>query len=573
MVFSRIIKKNFTLLARSRSSAFMLLLGPLIVIALVGLFLSGKSTYDLSVGYYSPAETNLSREFIDALEESDFSVIKFSSEQACVDTIKQGAIHTCIIFPKNFEVKNSRSAEMRFVVDYSRINLVYKVIDAVSFILENETNEVSKGLTNSLLDKINQTMLDIGKNQVALEQVKQKNALMQTHIDDSASVLAEISFDTDPISLVPIYRNFNNTNESMEWIIAVGNLVVMQSRDLHEDLDSYIDNNRSNALLDEINYLNESLSEKHNWTSSHLDTLYDSITNLQEGIAEIEEQARINEGLSQQVTDSIVESRRLSGELKNDIDTMRSSFSSMDSRLKSITINKAETIVNPVNAKIEPVLEESSNLQSTAPYLLVLIIMFVSLMISSTLVIFEKNSKAVFRNFMTPVQEKVFILSTFFTVLLIVLVQALIIILASQVFLGQNLLAKPGHVFIAIIVCIMFFSVIGMAIGRFFSTQDGVMMTSLVLGSVFLFLSNLVIPIESIAPSLASIVRLNPFVMFSELIRGPMMFSTVAPGFALKIGILLFITLSILTAMLLGKGFFFKKKFGKIKIFEKAGRK
>jgi hypothetical protein len=64
-----------------------------------------------------------------------------------------------------------------------------------------------------------------------------------------------------------------------------------------------------------------------------------------------------------------------------------------------------------------------------------------------------------------------------------------------------------------------------MAVGYFFSTQEGAIMASIVLGSIFLFLSNLVVPLESFAPALTSIIKYNPFVLASELLRKSLLFN------------------------------------------------
>ena len=70
-----------------------------------------------------------------------------------------------------------------------------------------------------------------------------------------------------------------------------------------------------------------------------------------------------------------------------------------------------------------------------------------------------------------------------------------------------------------------FFIVLGMAIGYLFSTQEGAIMGSIIVGSVFLFLSNLVVPLESLAPALVNIVKYNPYVLASEFLRKSLLFS------------------------------------------------
>ena len=86
----------------------------------------------------------------------------------------------------------------------------------------------------------------------------------------------------------------------------------------------------------------------------------------------------------------------------------------------------------------------------------------------------------------------------------------------------------------------MFFITLGMFLGYLFSTQEGAVMASIVLGSVLLFLSNLVVPLESIAPTLSNLIKYNPYVLASELLRKAMLFKIEMQGEALMIIVTLF---------------------------------
>jgi hypothetical protein len=87
MKLFRVIGKNFKLLMRSRASAFTVLIGPLLIILLVGLAFSTKTNYELSIGYYTPEHNNLTDAFISSLKQSHYNTEEFADEQSCIKKI------------------------------------------------------------------------------------------------------------------------------------------------------------------------------------------------------------------------------------------------------------------------------------------------------------------------------------------------------------------------------------------------------------------------------------------------------------------------------------------------------
>ena len=97
-----IIGKDLKLLLRSRSSALIIILAPLLVILLVGVAFDNANAFGLTIGVYTPTESTDVDAFVDKLAEREFHVIKYTSEESCVNDIKLGSTHTCVIFPAKF---------------------------------------------------------------------------------------------------------------------------------------------------------------------------------------------------------------------------------------------------------------------------------------------------------------------------------------------------------------------------------------------------------------------------------------------------------------------------------------
>src|SRR3989338_4322080 len=94
-----------------------------------------------------------------------------------------------------------------------------------------------------------------------------------------------------------------------------------------------------------------------------------------------------------------------------------------------------------MSTKIEPVISEKTQLNYVFPTLMILIVMFVSMMLASTLEITEKTSRVYLKNFITPTSYLTFLISNFITNILVVLVQLTVIFGVAFSFLKKLLIA------------------------------------------------------------------------------------------------------------------------------------
>jgi len=517
-----VITKNFKLLIRSKASAFTVLVGPLLIILLVGFAFSTKTSYELSIGYYAPAKNNLTASFVDTLKQSQYDVQEFTDEQSCVKRIEQGIIHTCIIFPENLQVSNEQKSEIRFLVDYSRINLVYKVIGSVSDILDIESEEVSYSLTQTLLSRINNTVKDLKQQISTVDGFNSKLSLLALDLQSSKANSEALKFESGSLNLGNVENSIASLNESVTELIEKGNSLINDSDEWLDDLGSY--ENVSDAR-DEFDKLREELLKLYNTTPLRINDLERSINVINSSLSQLEKDLGQNKQLNQEIQQKLASAKNSLASVQASVLDLKKALEKTKQNLESIGITKAETIVSPVNTRIEPVVSESSKLTFTFPFLLVLVIMFVALLLSSNIVIFEKSSKSFFRNHVTPTRQEFFVITTFITSLIVILVQTIIILSLANYFMHIPLFKNALCASLLIFFTSAFFIMLGMAIGYIFSTQEGAIMASIIAGSVFLFLSNLVIPLESFAPWITSLMRYNPYVLASELLRKLLLFN------------------------------------------------
>ncbi len=545
-----ILKKNFKLLIRSKTSAFILLIGPLLIILLVSVFFSGKSSYSIKIGYFSPEKNNMTKSFISALEKSDYLIKEFDNEKACIEKIQQSILHTCIIFPANFEIGNDQSNTVKFLVDPSRINLVYKVIGSVSDLLELESNELSYSLTSILLSRINSTIKDIDQDFIKINNLNTDVDKIITEIQLAKTNTQSMKLDAESVSTTSLLNKAGLMNETLLDIKEKTDELINFSSDLIVIIDD-LDYNETKELEDNLDELKNETNELTNLSNERLEDIFRSISSLSHSLSKIESNIKENKELNEKTKAKLDSANSMLNSIKEELTNLKSSLATTKQSLEGIGIKSAETIVSPINTKIEPVISESSQSLFTFPFLLVLVIMYVALLISSTSILFEKNSKAFFRNAITPTRQGLLVISTFLTSFIVILSQTIIILILGNLFLKIPLLNNWLLTLIIVIISSSLFILFGMMIGYFSTTQESGVMISVVLGSVFMFLSNLVLPLESLAPSLAKIIEYNPYVVASELLRKSLLFNISFSEAIGKIVLLLIITIILLFLMII----------------------
>ena len=158
------IGKDLRIFGRSRFSAFITVIIPLIIVLLVGTAFSSNSLQGIKVGTYSESYSELSESMLKNFEEQSFIVIKSNSKESCINSVKAGEVQLCIIFPADLSEKGNEES-IEFHVDESRINLAYLLIDDLKGSISARSSEIGLELVGDLISD-----LDTIKNELAEQQ-------------------------------------------------------------------------------------------------------------------------------------------------------------------------------------------------------------------------------------------------------------------------------------------------------------------------------------------------------------------------------------------------------------------
>lgn len=495
MKLFKLVGKNFRILFRNKVSALVILLGPLLLIVLVGLAFSNDSAYSVDVGVYSDSFNDMTNSFVDSLK-SDFGVNRYNSEFDCIEAVKQRVVHACAIFPADMVISDGKTNEVIFWVDQSNINLAWMVSKSLGDAISGESSELSLSMTAVLLDRLNETQSKLDAD----------IAKLTTLLNENKDLVSKSSSIKDEASSI-----------SVPDVSAILNSISALKTDLESVKDDVDGLDGSDEVVEEI------------------DDLIDDVESVRSSLSSVSSDLnKLGSAKDTIVGDVEFISSTLDGSLSK-LNSIKASSSDLADRIEGIDIRSAVSIVSPITTKIEPIVAESTHLNYLFPFLLVLVIMLVSVLLASSLTISEKISLAFFRNVLAPTRRIVFTFSIFLTCFLILLIQLVVIMLVSGYFFKIAVLPNLGVVSLVLLALVVLFVVIGMFIGALFNSTEMSVFASVTVCSVFLVLSGIILPLESMPAYIKRFFVFNPFVIGESLLKKSLLFNIQLPALAIPL--------------------------------------
>jgi ABC-type multidrug transport system permease subunit len=522
----KLIKNNILLITRSKSSATIIFLGPLIVLILVAIVFNSQGFYSVKIAYSQDADTQITTEIIKTIQNQNFIMEKSNNDENCIQAVKQGIANLCVTFKGDFEIKEEMENNIEVYADYSQLNLAWVVIETISKEIEDTSANISTNIVEVLLEKIDTTKKQILISQDTLNEINKKSKNIQKeNLNNIEEEINKINLEFK-VQDVPT-NNIIKVNTENENKI----LVLMQNtREVFSDMKLKINRQVLNETEKEktLLYINQS-ENKFNTLAGQIMEKKGDVENITLGIQNdleaLEEKLKKSKEKIVNIDEEKIKINQNLNEINNLTEKLNTSMEGIYQNLNSLEITNSEKIAMPIKTNLNPIMQEKTHINYIFPGIIVLLIMFISLFFASSLMIMEKNSKAYMRNLLTPVHDVVFIISNYITSLIIVMFQVMTIFLLLKLF---DLIVFSGSIFLLIIVIFIsstLFILTGMCLGYIFSTPQGSIISSLSVSGVLLLLSGLMIPIEAIPKKMATLIEFNPFLITLDAIRKIMFYS------------------------------------------------
>jgi ABC-type multidrug transport system permease subunit len=527
----RLVFKNFKLIARSKTSILALILAPVIIIFLLGLAFNTTNVYNIKVTVYSSEYTQLSEDLLGKLSEKEFSVIKTGSSRECTEMIKAGESNICLELPPDLSVEKDKTNNIIFHVDPSQINLVWLVLDIISGEISSKTEEISLDLTNIIINRLKNTK----------EALAEKSVVLQQLVDANADLIQLNSAIDEKLGTLDLSFNENNFNASV-------------LRSLHdESVDSLLEVNTyiKNKVDDAKDYVSDGIYEAGNETSvaakfrnietelgsiqtksykiilmnnSHFSKISGLITSISFGLEDNKYRFAEADRSRDIILNKAGESAGLLSAEQKGLEELKSTINDIVSGIEGVKISEAGQIVNPITTTIKPVVEERTHLNYIFAGIVILIIMFVSILLASNIVVMEKKSKSFLINYLAPTKDVTFVLSIYITAILLMMMQLIIIMGISAYFFKSLVIAQLGPIALILLISTSLFVLLGMLIAYLFKAEQTITLVTISFGSLLLFLSDVILPIESMPLFFQNIVKYNPFLVSEQLLKKVILF-------------------------------------------------
>jgi ABC-type multidrug transport system permease subunit len=463
-----VIKKNFKILIRSKSSALIILFGPLLLILLVGTAFNTSTFYDIKVGTFSSNYNELSTSILDKLEQDQYKIFKAKSEESCTNGVKTGAYHLCLVLPENLEAAQNANNNIQVYADQSRLNLVFAIRSAIIGKVSEKSKELSESLTSIVVQELEDAKGALEERQGVIKTLKESNEAFTSGLVQVESEIGNLGFGND--SLIEQFKNKTTelktqTNDTK---------TITDIEDIIEVLETKI----------------QSIEAAGNLITSTIPSLKEK---------------------------AVAESSQL-------VDLERTS-SKIITSVEAIKVRDVETLVSPIKTTTNTVSAERSHVNYLFPTLIMMVIMFVALLLSSITVIREKVSSAYFRNYISPTKAVLFIGATYLSNILIILAQ-LAIVFIVMLFIQPELSSTLLSIGAAVLLITSTFILLGMIIGYIFNSEETATIGAVSLGTVLLFFSNTIIPLETLPAGVQKFVDLNMFVVSDTILRNIIIFGS-----------------------------------------------
>ncbi|MBS3140043.1 ABC transporter permease [Candidatus Woesearchaeota archaeon] len=512
--------KNLKLLLRSRSSALIIIFAPLLIILLLGLSYNNSAQFGLNIGVYSTAFTEDVNSFAQVLEEKEFTITRYNQLESCIGEIKSNNIHACISVPESLEIADNQQKVVTFYVDPSRVNLIGIIQETLQEKFSLKSQEISQELSDNIISRLLETKETIIREESNLNAIKGKTASAASSASSAQETLKGASLQSGENDIVVV----NDT------VVVIQNLL-QEANDLIDNAKSSVNSAGipEDADREEIRgYLNQA---KEKLDSIHGDNQTGELALLRE---------KLNAAASaiNSASSKLMEIDASLKDANQALASLQASLNSIRANIERQRVTDAQTLASPLVSKIERVSQEGTYLNYLFPALLVLVVMFSSLLLGTTLVMIEKNSPAYLRNFFLPIRRINFIVSIYLTNVILTLVEILVILSISLFFLRDALAVIPSIALVLFLAGTVF-TFLGMAVGYLFTSEETGVLASISLGSILLFTSGVILPLEGITPAIRQALDYNPFVVAEKLVREIFIFKNPLSSAWLELGILI----------------------------------
>jgi ABC-type multidrug transport system permease subunit len=481
-IFS-VFKRNLQIYSNSKLSSLIFILGPLLLIFIVGASLQDTSLKNINAGIYPPEDDWFTTGFKQSLREKSFNLKEEKSLEECKGNVINGNTHVCIHLEQVFGVemlpsgKSYESYNVNLYVDFSKPRVVWNIIGNIQEVVEQESDQRRSVLINDLKD-------DLGS--------------LNTELTSGRSGLNTLIYRVDQLE-----RDLNNIQNSD---VVIQNKVeeikggIIAIRDNLIPIQSQLDNNQEIGII--LGILDK--------VEGDLETI----------------EANTNQGDTQNILTNVKD-------IRNRLSSLQNSLNNLENNLDQIENVNVDRLSNPITLTYKSASDEQEGsiekkpgfLDYLFPSFLIFFILFGSIIFATIVVIKERSSRAYIRNITSKNKGFVFLIGNFLTCIALISLQISIIVIVSKFFLNINPFTNLISLISILLISISIFILIGIALGYIFNSYESAIIASISIALLFFIFSSIVTPSEILPKTIYKIINLSPLTLLETKLRLNLIFN------------------------------------------------
>ena len=319
---------------------------------------------------------------------------------------------------------------------------------------------------------------------------------------------------------VIVDSNYEGYDPTCTMLFTLSQNILLLSQDLDEissnldDLQERIQTVKEN--VDEFNDVSETTFDNINFK---VNSLHDAIEQAEKVQDKSEKKIKEIQTLRTEILNDLAKGQKSITLVFKDLELFQKSAENIAEKIKKVSNANALDIINPMSIEETGINSELSTIEFFFPSLIVMLSLFISLIMSSVLVIKEKASNAYFRNHILPVNSFTTIWSFILTTALTSTIILTSLFLFSNLVLKLNLHYNYWIILLILLICNAIFSLIGLLIGYLMNNEESAIITSVVTSLILFMFSGLIFPLEIMKQSFAKVFSINPYIVLEVMLK------------------------------------------------------
>ncbi|MEK6874146.1 MAG: ABC transporter permease [Nanoarchaeota archaeon] len=552
MIQTTLIKTNLRRLLATKATTLVILLGPLLIFILAGFAYESSQLTNIPIATYAAKPSQFTNSFISGLKSRNIHTNSYNDEQLCIDAVRKGTARACLSFgweePPN----------ITFHVDYTNLYVVGEISNIFSDTNADYTTRLGINYTRQLLERLKAAKEEIEKSRPIIVTFATQQEQINRELDTITGNLGALSVELDEALPTKVSNQLNSSNVVFlfENINGLKNRIDAQFRAAAENVSKQLDasaisetdKQRIKQILEDAKERLRTTGDEFRITSelsqqdiSNFKSLTDSLVkNIRKAHDELEK------------LDSLkFESRKAIKDLQKEMNNnllslilMQNTFNKISALASDTNLQNAAVGYSPLQVSIKSLLSpHEPKLKSVYPQLLVLMLLLSGTLLSSILIILERESPAQVRNQLMPVSIYEYTMANFFTIAILLFIQTSIIILLAGMFVGISSVLSIFYAILTVVIITAFATALGTAIGSLIRTEQGAIICATILILGMLMISDTFLPIETLPTGLVIATDYNPYYIAAGTMKRILLFDVDITTQIVPITILILYTL------------------------------